>query len=76
MNGQTFFILLAVLVGSFHLARLGILAIAYAAERLAYRLPSRAYDRKPPIRSLDDVIDFLTVRDWIAPPRRRLAQVR
>ena len=73
MNAQTFFILLAVLVGSFHLVRVAILAIAAAFEIWRVKTGRAPFH---PTFFVDDVLNLLTVREWMAPPRRRLVPVR
>lgn len=68
----TFLILALVFVGALYLARLGILLIVAVYETAAFRRRFRGIASRR-IRTLEDVLDLLTVKGWIAPPRRRPA---
>lgn len=78
MNAQTFLILLVVLIGAFHLARVLILIGAYVWEIFRPNgLRGGPYGLRTVFGiGLDGAIDLLTLREWIAPPRRRLAPLR
>jgi hypothetical protein len=66
----TFLILALVFAGALYLARILILIGAAAYETVAFRRRFRGIASRR-IRTLDDVLDLLTVKGWLAPPRRR-----
>jgi len=64
----TFLILALVFAGALYLARILILAVVAFVEILAFRRRFRGIASRR-IRTLDDVIDLLTVKGWIPYPR-------